>query len=219
MKSLSGELITIICCSWRAQSPSGKQMEADLLHSALGVSLLLFGGGLLAIGTSRPALAPLHNAMPPRPTHGRGLRCHGAVRLEVDIPIGTAAAGLNISRYALIQSTNSLFAAVAGNFKVAIVVCLSALFLNDILKPWNIAGVGVTVLAFCCHTVVMRREKAKAQAAGGSGGGKGVKLGELTRATLSAMALAGLLFIGLCGYFLWLGSVANAAKPEKVSAH
>ena len=28
----------------RVQSPSGKPMEEDLLHSALGVSLLLFGG-------------------------------------------------------------------------------------------------------------------------------------------------------------------------------
>ena len=107
------------------------------------------------------------------------------------------------------QNTSSLYASVAGNFKVALVVILSTVLLSEHLLPWNIAGVAVTVLAFVVHTCIMKRRPPEDKS---SYKRHSVKLDQLAGTTMLAMAALGLLFITLCGYFLWLGSQTKPAR-------
>ena len=77
---------------------------------------------------------------------------------------GTALAMLyNWIHIEFIQRTTSVFVAVAGNFKIVILIILSEVFVQDThLPPWSIVGIGIVVLSFLgsfAEREVQRRDK------------------------------------------------------------
>ena len=63
---------------------------------------------------------------------------------------GTALAlAYNWIHIEFIQRTTSVFVAVAGNFKIVILIVLSELFVqNTHLPPWSIVGICIVVFSF-----------------------------------------------------------------------
>jgi hypothetical protein len=72
------------------------------------------------------------------------------------------ALAYNLSRWAVVQHTSSLFLAMIGNFKIGCLVALSSILFGDQLTATNMVGVAVTIGAFCVHTILQKSERFRA---------------------------------------------------------
>lgn len=87
----------------------------------------------------------------------------GVMHAFIYLSIGAVMAlAYNLSRWAVVQHTSSLFLAMIGNFKIGCLVALSSVLFGDQLTATNMVGVAVTIGAFCVHTILQKSERFRA---------------------------------------------------------
>eukprot|EP01052_Picozoa_sp_SAG31_P004580 SAG31_NODE_191_length_20809_cov_64.613761_2_plen_506_part_00 len=69
----------------------------------------------------------------------------------------------NLTRWAVVQHTSSLFLAMVGNFKIGALVALSSVLFDEQLTTTNQVGVALTVVAFMAHTYMQKSERFKSK--------------------------------------------------------
>lgn len=88
---------------------------------------------------------------------------HDAIHAFFYLTIGAVMAlAYNMTRWAVVQHTSSLFLAMVGNFKIGALVALSSVLFDEKLTQLNQVGVGITVVAFMAHTYMQKSEKFQA---------------------------------------------------------
>eukprot|EP00299_Pterocystis_sp_00344_P019030 c9480_g1_i2.p1 GENE.c9480_g1_i2~~c9480_g1_i2.p1 ORF type:complete len:379 (+),score=86.00 c9480_g1_i2:1-1137(+) len=88
----------------------------------------------------------------------------GMVRAVFLVAVGGVIAFLyNLVHYFFIHYTSSVYTTVAGNMKVALVVCFSFVFLDDEATVLNIVGLSIACLAFFANSYLEFQTKEAAK--------------------------------------------------------